>query len=391
LVNRTGLFAALALLAAILAGAGSIQALAQDSGDRAISQAQQAVRAQIISREGGRGQTVVFNRDASSEFKSNTEVRIRGTGILSNNNDTRGNDARNNNGRSREFSYEAIVNNRYRNNTNNVSGIRYDWSGGWSGNGRDNDRDGRNDRNDRNDRDGNGDNRAQSVYCGSDDGRRHTCPVNTNGGAVRLVNQKTGSNCVQGRTWGFNNTGIWVDRGCRADFEVSGGRGNGNNGNGNGGRDNNGGNGNANRPNGRVSYSGPIMNRHSDKALDVTERGMQDGANIQQWSYADQPNQNWDLIDLGNNEIAIISKLSGRALTVQGGRDNNGANIIQQRWSDTRQQRWRLEQTGGDYYKIVSVDNGKCLDVTAQGKQDGADIQLWDYANQANQQWRLKR
>jgi hypothetical protein len=95
--------------------------------------------------------------------------------------------------------------------------------------------------------------------------------------------------------------------------------------------------------------------------------------------------------DLGNNEVAIISRHSGRALTVQGGRDNNGANIIQRGWSDTRQQRWRLEQTGGDYYKIVSVDNGKVLDVTAQGKQDGADIQLWDYANQANQQWRLKR
>ena len=138
-------------------------------------------------------------------------------------------------------------------------------------------------------------------------------------------------------------------------------------------------------------YSGPIMNRHSDKALDVTEQGMQDGANIQQWSYADQPNQNWDLIDLGNNEVAIISRHSGRALTVQGGRDNNGANIIQRGWNGTPQQRWRLEQTGGDYYRIVSVDNGKCLDVTQQGKQDGANIQLWDYANQANQQWRLKR
>ncbi|MEP7337827.1 MAG: RICIN domain-containing protein [Acidobacteriota bacterium] len=375
LVNRTGLFAGLALLAAILAGGGPSQALAQDSGDRAIGQAQRAVRAQIISQERVRGQTVLFNNDASSEFKSNTEVRVRGTGTVSNNNETRNNDARNNNGRSRNFSYEAIVNNRYRNNANNVTGIRYDWSGGWSDNRRDNDRDGR---------DSNGDNRAQSIYCASDDGRRHNCPVNTNGATVRLVNQRTGSNCVQGRTWGFNNTGIWVDRGCRADFEVSGGRGY-------GGRDNNSGNGNATRPNGRVSYSGPIMNRHSDKALDVTEKGMQDGANIQQWGYADQPNQNWDVIDLGNNEVAIISKHSGRALTVQGGRDNNGANIIQQGWRDARQQRWRLEQTGGDYYRIVSVDNGKCLDVTAQGKQDGADIQLWDYANQANQQWRLKR
>ncbi|MDQ3013495.1 MAG: RICIN domain-containing protein [Acidobacteriota bacterium] len=384
LANCTRLFAAFALLVAILASGGLSQALAQDSGDRAINQAQRAVREQIITREGARGQTVLFNSDASSEFKSNTEVLVRGTGTLSNNNDTRNNNARNNDGRSREFSYEAIVNNRYRNNTNNVSGIRYDWRGGWLGNDRSNDRS------------LDGGFRTQSIYCASDDGRRHTCPINTNGGAVRMVNQKRGSNCVQGRTWGFNNAGIWVDRGCRADFEVSGGRGYGNNGNGNdgrgnSGRDNNAGYGNASRPTGRVIYSGPIMNRHSDKALDVTEQAMQDGANIQQWSYADQPNQNWDVIDLGNNEVAIVSRHSGRALTVQGGRDNNGANIIQRGWNGNPQQRWRLEQTGGDYYKIVSVDNGKCLDVTQQGKENGANVQLWDYANQGNQQWRLKR
>jgi len=44
------------------------------------------------------------------------------------------------------------------------------------------------------------------------------------------VNQRSGSACVQGRTWGFNRNSIWVDRGCRADFEVGRGRGDGPNG-----------------------------------------------------------------------------------------------------------------------------------------------------------------
>ena len=145
------------------------------------------------------------------------------------------------------------------------------------------------------------------------------------------------------------------------------------------------------RPDGRTVYTGPIMNRHSKKALDVTDRSNRDGANIQQWSYADQPNQNWEVIDLGNGESAIISVQSGKAITVQGGRDRNGANIIQESWRGTEQQRWRLERVGGDYYRIVSVDNGKCLDVTQAGKEDGANIQLWDYANQNNQQWKLHR
>lgn len=383
LSNRLRLFAVFALFAAISAIgiSGSLRpAFAQqNSEDRAIRQVQRAVRDQIIRREGGRGQVVRFNNDAQIESSSNSQVLVRGTGSFSNNSNARNsnarnNDARNNYGRSRDFSYEATVNNRNRNGT--VSGIRYDWQGNWSNDRRGNNRD---------------DYRVQNIYCASDDGRRHNCPINTNGGNVRLVTQRSGSNCVQGQTWGVNNGGIWVDRGCRADFEVSGGRGDGINDRGYDGRDNNANYGNAVRPNGRVIYSGPITNRRSERVLDVTEQGMQDGANIQQWSYADQPNQNWDVLDLGNNEVAIISRHSGRVLTVQGGRDNNGANIIQRGWNNTRQQRWRLEQTGGDYYRIVSVDNGKCLDVTEQGKENGANVQLWNYANQANQQWRFKR
>ena len=46
------------------------------------------------------------------------------------------------------------------------------------------------------------------------------CSANTNGG-VRLTNQRSGSPCVQGQTWGFDRSGIWVDRGCRAEFSVT--------------------------------------------------------------------------------------------------------------------------------------------------------------------------
>ncbi|MEK6286199.1 MAG: RICIN domain-containing protein [Acidobacteriota bacterium] len=330
IVVRNMVVPAFALLAVILAGGSLSTVLAQGTGDRAIDQAQRAVRQRIINQEGGRNLTVLFNTDAETDFKSRTEVRVRGTGSFSRNNDSRYSnsrdndqrydDSRNNGGRSRDFSYEAIVNNRSR--YGSVSGVRYDLRSGWFGDGRDNtNRDNTN--------------------------RDNTNRDNTNRDNNRRDNIDRDSN--------------------RAGF------------------------GTGNRPNGRVSYSGAIMNRHSDKALDVTERSNQDGANIQQWSYAEQPNQNWDVIDLGNGESAIISRQSGRALTVQGGRDNNGANIIQQSWRGSPQQRWRLEQIGGDYYRIVSVDNGKCLDVTEQGRQDGANIQLWDYANQANQQWRLRR
>jgi len=59
----------------------------------------------------------------------------------------------------------------------------------------------------------------QVVTCSSDDMRRNFCGVNTSGG-VRLVRQRSDADCVYNRTWGYDRRGIWVDRGCRADFEV---------------------------------------------------------------------------------------------------------------------------------------------------------------------------
>ncbi|MEK6300565.1 MAG: RICIN domain-containing protein [Acidobacteriota bacterium] len=327
-IVRKMLLPAFALLAVVLAGGSLSAVLAQQgSEDRAIDQAQRAVRQRIITQEGGRNLTVLFNTDAQTDVRSRTAVRVRGTGSFSRTNDSRYTSSRDNDRRSRDFSYEAMVNNRSR--YGSVSGVTYALRSGWTDYGRDTSRD---------------DNRR-------DDNRRDDNRRDDNS---RDNNDR--------------------DNNDRDDRDGNGG-----------------GFGAGNRPNGSVSYSGPIMNRHSNKGMDVTERSNRDGANIQQWSYADQPNQNWDVIDLGNGESAIISRQSGRALTAQGGRDNNGANIIQQGWRGTAQQRWRFEQVGSDYYRIVSVDNGKCLDVTGEGRQDGANIQLWDYANQANQQWRLRR
>src|ERR1700745_922697 len=62
---------------------------------------------------------------------------------------------------------------------------------------------------------------ALRMSCSSDDMRRHVCTVDTTGGVV-LVHQKSDAKCVQGRSWGFDNHGIWVDHGCRAEFEVGG-------------------------------------------------------------------------------------------------------------------------------------------------------------------------
>jgi len=60
---------------------------------------------------------------------------------------------------------------------------------------------------------------AQTINCASQDGGRQFCPADTRGG-VTMVKQNSSSPCVQGQTWGYDGRGIWVDRGCRADFQV---------------------------------------------------------------------------------------------------------------------------------------------------------------------------
>jgi Protein of unknown function (DUF3011) len=60
---------------------------------------------------------------------------------------------------------------------------------------------------------------AQTINCASQDGGRQFCPADTRGG-VTMVKQNSNSPCVQGQTWDWDGRGIWVDRGCRADFQV---------------------------------------------------------------------------------------------------------------------------------------------------------------------------
>jgi hypothetical protein len=118
-MNRCTCAAVLIFVAAVFAS--SSLGLAQGSADRAIDQAQRAVRERITSREAGRDVIVRFASDARTESASNAQVRVRGTGSL----------MRSNDGRSRTFSYEAVVNTR----KSSVSDIQYDWRGDWFSSG----------------------------------------------------------------------------------------------------------------------------------------------------------------------------------------------------------------------------------------------------------------
>lgn len=57
-----------------------------------------------------------------------------------------------------------------------------------------------------------------SITCASDQGNYRTCAWNERYGRPRLLEQQSQVLCVEGRTWGYRNGQVWVDRGCRGRF-----------------------------------------------------------------------------------------------------------------------------------------------------------------------------
>jgi hypothetical protein len=57
----------------------------------------------------------------------------------------------------------------------------------------------------------------QTIPCSSQPGTREHCPADTSKGVV-LVSSTGAAPCLLGKTWGYDDTGIWVSDGCSARF-----------------------------------------------------------------------------------------------------------------------------------------------------------------------------
>lgn len=60
---------------------------------------------------------------------------------------------------------------------------------------------------------------ARSIVCESQERMTQHCPADTRNG-VSLSVQYSRASCRQGSTWGYDNRGIWVSNGCRAQFDI---------------------------------------------------------------------------------------------------------------------------------------------------------------------------
>jgi hypothetical protein len=144
-------------------------------------------------------------------------------------------------------------------------------------------------------------------------------------------------------------------------------------------------------PNGRIFFSGGIVNRNSGKCLDVEGRSNRNAANVQQWTCSGGSNQLWDIVDLGRGQYSIVSVGSNKVLEVGGEADRDGANIQQFRWQGGDNQRWRIQRAGNGAFQVVNIASDKCLDVENRGRDDGANVQQWACGGGTNQAWTFRK
>jgi DUF3011 family protein len=57
------------------------------------------------------------------------------------------------------------------------------------------------------------------VTCGSRAGQRQQCPANTSAG-VALIESSGAVACLLGKTWGYDDGGVWVADGCSGEFQL---------------------------------------------------------------------------------------------------------------------------------------------------------------------------
>lgn len=63
--------------------------------------------------------------------------------------------------------------------------------------------------------------RTTILQCDSDFKLLNSCAVNGRIIDVQLVSQRSNAPCELGRSWGYDQSRVWVDRGCRASFRVT--------------------------------------------------------------------------------------------------------------------------------------------------------------------------
>jgi len=140
-----------------------------------------------------------------------------------------------------------------------------------------------------------------------------------------------------------------------------------------------------------------VVNRNSTKVMEVAGGSTANGANIQQNTYTNGLNQQWDIIPLPSTNggdysyFSVTAAHSGKAADVFNFSLSDGGNVAQWDNANGVNQQWFFEYVTNGYFYIRSRWSGKYLEVDSASTANGANIRqfsLWT-PSPSHQQWRL--
>ena len=130
--------------------------------------------------------------------------------------------------------------------------------------------------------------------------------------------------------------------------------------------------------------------RSTGKAMDVIGASTANWAGIQQWTYGNTTNQQWNVTHLGANEYRITSVQTGKSIDEDSYNKLSGDHIHMYTSASSPNQRWIITPTDSGYYTIASANSGLVLDIAGASTANGAIIDQWEYAGGTHQQWALQ-
>lgn len=131
-----------------------------------------------------------------------------------------------------------------------------------------------------------------------------------------------------------------------------------------------------------------IKSVYSSKLLDVKDRNMDSGAELQQWEdNGGGDNQKWIFEYDGGDVYFIKSKFSD--LYIQAMNSGDDGKLRLHAFTGDENQQWKIEEVTSGVYKMTSVAHGTVIDLAGPSDADGAEIHLWKNFDSPNQQWMI--
>jgi hypothetical protein len=134
-----------------------------------------------------------------------------------------------------------------------------------------------------------------------------------------------------------------------------------------------------------------ITSKLDGQAVDVTGASSAEGTKLDEYTLSGNTNQQWQLTNLGNNYVKLISVESGLALEVYGASTETGAEIDQWPYDSGKNQIWQIVSKGSGYYEIVNENSGQALDVTNNDTAPGTDLDQYTVVGFQSEEWRKLR